>query len=125
MTQLLDSAEAQKRIELVDESSLIDRIAEFDKAKYVAERLHQTYPGYRWMVNAGGGVVNVLLGDSLSQWGFTVNYVKNYSSSDFDRKIDMFAGELLERYRLKRGAADQNQIDAAHRDIAGRIILEK
>ncbi|TXH48000.1 MAG: hypothetical protein E6Q97_26015 [Desulfurellales bacterium] len=109
---------------VADESSLIDRVAELDFAKRTAERLHQKYPGYLWGVNAGGGVVSVLLLDSLSQMGFALNYIRTFSASDMDKQIDMLAGELLERYRLKRGAADQAQIDAARRDVAGRMILE-
>lgn len=109
---------------IADESSLLDKAAEFDFAKRTAERLHQKYPGYLWGVNAGGGVVNVLLLNSLSQMGFSLNYIRTFSASDLDKQVDMLAGELLERYRLKRGAADQAQIDGARRDVAGRMILE-
>lgn len=111
-------------IDVVDESSLIDRVREFELAKRTAERLYRVYPGYRWLVNAGGGVVNILLGETLSLWGVTINYISSFSSSDLDREIDMKCGELLERYRLHRGAADEAQITDARRDIAGRMILE-
>lgn len=111
-------------IEITDESSLLDRVREFGMAKRTAERLFRVYPGYTWLVNVGGGVVNILLGEAHSQWGVSINYIGSYSASDFDREIDMRCGELLERYHLSRGAADQAQISDARRDIAGRMILE-
>lgn len=110
---------------IVVDGNSAETVIDHEFAKRCAERLEQKYPGYVWGVHSGGGVTQVRLLDSYSDMGFVHNHSRSYSSSAVDHDIDMLAGELLERYRLKRGAADHSEIATAKRDFAGRMILER
>lgn len=102
----------------------IQEVLDVEIAKRVTEVLMKHYPGYLWAANARGGIVDVILMDSMSNWGFTIKHLKSYSASALDREVVMLGGELLERYRLKRGAADHDQIASSPVDIAGRMRPE-
>lgn len=88
-------------------------------AKNMADLLHRHYPGHLWAVNVDGGMANVRNLALSGQWGFRIKVPLIYSASQFDRKVVMAGGELLERYRVRRGAATE-AMNHLLTDAAGR-----
>ena len=87
----------------------------------VANKLQACYPGHIWLVTVLQGgilqVVNPLLSRSM---GFVIHLTK----IDPELKIVMRAGgELLERYRQRRGWIHTSAIAEAKRDSRGDMII--
>jgi hypothetical protein len=83
---------------------------ELEIATYIAETLLRKYPGYPWavQVNGEGGIATIQL-DFTGKWAFVLHL--KALEHDLELKSVMRAGgELLERYKLRRGAADDAQI---------------
>lgn len=74
-------------------------------AKEMAEALHAAYPNHLWAVACDGetGFADVRNMALSGNWGFRIKLDEIYSGSDFKKKVLMAGGELLERYRLRRG----------------------
>lgn len=74
-------------------------------AKLAAQTLNRHYPNHLWMVGwAPGGNLIVKHGAMDSRYGFIIALTKMHSISDFEHKVMLGGGELLERMGLKRGA---------------------
>jgi hypothetical protein len=91
-------------------------------AKEMAEALHSHYPGHLWAVTCDGetgmaDVRNLLLSGN---WGFRLRLPATYSASEFRRRVVMAGGELLERYRIKRGRLNPDDINNLRADFAGQ-----
>lgn len=101
-----------------------DNLLDFDTAKNMAEWLNEQYPGHLWAVNVKGeqGIATVHNLMLSGQWGFILKLDKNYSASDFRRRVIKAGGELLERYNVRRGVVDQAQLAALPMDFAGRTV---
>jgi len=87
--------------------------------KGVAEVLVAAYPRYRWAVSMNHRMVNITNLDLSGKWGFTLDMGKVDADN---KKIIMAAGEILERYNMSRGWADQDAIANAKRDFTGAMI---
>lgn len=100
---------------------------DFNMAKDMAEALHEAYPGHVWAVTCDGehGIATVRNMALSGNWGFVLKLAELSTSSDWKRKVIMAGGELLERYRLRRGLADQAAIAELQCDFAGRILGDK
>ena len=62
---------------------------------------------------------------SLSgEWGF---YIKLREVMDVNgpKRVVMAGGEILERYRMKRGAFDANQYEGLKTDHLGNFVADK
>ena len=93
--------------------------------KRVAETLHKHYPGHLWAVNIDeeGGVVTVMNLALSGKWGFLLKL--RVVQEDPDLKCVMRAGgELLERYRLRRGSYQQGSLLDLKRDYKGDLVAE-
>ncbi len=90
--------------------------------KDVAEVLVAAYPGYLWAVNMNHRMVSVKNLDLSGKWGFQLDYGK--VGADM-HKIVMAGGEILERYKMKRGWVDQDAIAMAKRDFTGAMIHDE
>lgn len=112
-------------IELTDRPEV--SILDFNMAKNMAEILHEAYPGHLWAVTCEGekGIATVRNMMLSGQWGFVLKLSDLFSSSDMKKQVVMAGGELLERYRLRRGAANQDILAAMPTDFAGRSIGDK
>lgn len=80
---------------------------EIQMAGYICEKLCGVYPGYPWAVsvNALGGIATIQL-DFTGKWGFVLHL--KALEHDLDLKsVIMAGGELLERFKLRRGIADE------------------
>jgi hypothetical protein len=93
-------------------------------AKNMAETLHKHYPGHLWGVHCDwkGGVADIRNLGLSGNWGFRI-VLKGpngfYTASDLDKQVMRGGGELLERFRQRRGAANE-AIHHIAKDFAGR-----
>lgn len=94
-------------------------------AKNMAELLHKHYPGHLWAVTCENGLATVRNMYLSGQWGFVIKVGQQYSISAFDKAIVRAGGELLERYRLQRGAFRDDQYSDIKTDIAGNLLADK
>jgi hypothetical protein len=79
---------------------------ELTLAKQMADALHRTYPGHLWAVdvNERAGMANIRNLYLSGNWGFRLKVAQtaHFSASDFERRVILAGGELLERYRVSR-----------------------
>jgi hypothetical protein len=89
-------------------------------AKHAAELLHKHYPGHLWGVNVEGPFLDVRNFYLAGEWGFRLSIPAIYSASELDARIMRAGGEILERYRQRRGAVDEASVHTLTTDFAGR-----
>lgn len=94
-------------------------------AKNMADLLHRHYPGHLWAVTCEKGVASVRNLYLSGNWGFIIKVGNAYSISEFDRQVVRAGGELLERYKLHRGAFRDDQYLDIGKDFAGNLIVDK
>lgn len=96
-------------------------------AKEMADALHTAYPGHLWAVTCEGaqGIATVRNLALSGNWGFVIRLDEAYSMSEFKKMVVRGGGEILERYKLRRGAADHDAIAALNRDLRGNAIGDK
>lgn len=113
----------QPDVAIVDlsEGSVTDYIMSRD----AAELLNKHYPGHLWAVNCDGKFLDVKNLYLSGQWGFRLKVDFLHSGSDLDKKVVRAGGELLERYRLKRGRFDVGQYSQLKTDSVGRIQADQ
>jgi len=93
-------------------------VQDFALAKNVAEKLEEKYPGWLWAVHVMDGVVGVKSMRLSGNWGFVLHADK----IDNDYKVVVNAGgEILERYRQKRGKFNQTTYGDLEMDSKGRL----
>ena len=92
-------------------------------SKDMAEALHAAYPGHLWAVQVQSkqGMADVRNLMLSGNWGFRIKLPAIYSASDFKKQVLRGGGEILERYRLRRGAADPDAI--ANLAVNGRGVV--
>jgi hypothetical protein len=90
--------------------------------KQIGAVLGRHYPNHIWKleVAAEKGVVNVFLAIMSTLMGFRIPLVSSYSASEFEKRVMLAGGELLERYRQQRGGLNDDEYRAAPVDFAGR-----
>lgn len=100
--------------------------AELSLCKNVAESLNKHYPGHLWAVATppNTGVVQVRDLSLSGEWGFMIRIPEIYSVSELDKMCMRYGGELLERYRVSRSRANQEQLAALKTDFSGRHIIQ-
>ena len=101
-----------------------------DLNNLVGEFLCTTYPGYPWGVHSvvNNGIINIFLmlgSGGRAPFGVTVKI--DCSLQGVLKKCIYFAGELLERYKLRRGAMDADEFGRLmeSRDFAGRVKIDE
>lgn len=96
-------------------------------SKDMAEALHAAYPGHLWAVQVQGkqGMADVRNLMLSGNWGFRIKLPLVYSASDFKKQVVRAGGEILERYRLRRGAADHDAIASLDVTSTGIIVGDK
>lgn len=101
-------------------------IHDIEMAKQIAEALHQHYPGHMWGVTCDhrtgmADIVNLRL---RGNWGFRMHLKGHYSASYWKHKAIMAGGELLERFKLRRGKYDHEQYMSLATDRLGNPMGE-
>lgn len=97
---------------------------DFLKAKEIADTLMQHYPGHLWAVNVTQGLANVLNLKLSGKWGFRIKLPAIYSASELKRQVILAGGELLERYRQRRGVVNEDALLCEPTDFAGNLTPE-
>ena len=87
-------------------------------SKAVGEVLYKHYPGYRWAVHCDGhnGVVDVRNLTLSGKWGFRM-MLRDMCTQEIVRA----GGEILERYRVRRGKLNGEEIADLPRNFSGHI----
>lgn len=115
---------AQQQEFTFDANALTGPAVDVVLAKNAAEVLNKHYPGHLWGINVDGstGVMQVFNLALSGRWGFILKLDK----IDPELKAVMRAGgELLERYRVKRGALNLDSIISLDRDFAGNKVFDR
>ena len=87
-------------------------------ARNVAEKLEEKYPGWLWAVKVIDGVVGVKSMRLSGNWGFVLHSDK----IDNDYRVVVNAGgEILERYRQKRGKFSEDRYMDLEMDNKGQL----
>jgi len=96
-------------------------------AKEIADTLHMHYPGHLWAVTVDSRQGIIIVKDlSLSgNMGFMLHTKTIYSASQLAHRAMQAGGELLERYRVKRGPVNVEQLSAMPVDFRGRHIFDR
>ena len=87
-------------------------------AKNVAETLEKKYPGWFWAVNVMDGVVTVKSLRISGNWGFVIHADK--IDNDY-KMVVMAGGEILERFRQKRGKFNNTLYNDLNMDAKGQL----
>ena len=97
---------------------------DFNVAKDMAETLHAAYPNHLWAVTCEGdkGIATVRNLALSGNWGFVMKLSEMVTASDWKKMVIRAGGELLERYKLRRGSADQAAIADLKTNFAGHVI---
>lgn len=92
-------------------------------AKNMADLLHKTYPGHLWGVHVDGkqGIATIRNLALSGNMGCVLHLPKTYSASEFDARVKRYGGEILERYRQRRGTVNPDHIESMPTDFAGRL----
>jgi len=77
--------------------------------KKLLAHILQSYPGYQWVIEVRDTIITVMNETLDSNWGFRL---KEKVLDNDGKVIVRFCGELLERYRLKRGAMEFDAVNA-------------
>lgn len=109
-----------------DGPSMQQNLRDIELAKAMSEVLQHHYPGHSWGVNVDGaqGIATIKNFRLSGNWGFVL-HLKQFSSSEYARRVVMAAGELLERYRLSRGHFRQAEFDALRVDGLGNPEFDR
>jgi|TARA_R110002012_G_scaffold216211_2_gene387311 hypothetical protein len=100
------------------EKSSIFKATDHTLAKNVAEKLEEKYPGWLWAVNVMDGIVAVKSMRLSGNWGFVLHSDK----IDNDYKMVVTAGgEILERFRQKRGEFNDTLYSDLRMDHKGKL----
>jgi hypothetical protein len=93
--------------------------------KRTAETLHKHYPGHLWAVNIDeeGGVITVMNLALSGKWGFLLKLKTVQEDPDL-KSVMRAGGELLERYRLRRGGYRPGELSTLQRNFRGDAIAD-
>lgn len=88
--------------------------------KHALALLERHYPGFIWGCEIIGGLLRVRNASFHGRFGFTIELLK-YT----DRKLIWAGGEILERFRQRRGRVDYDAIDELPTNVRGEQIPER
>lgn len=110
---------------IIDTPEALRAVREHEMANRIATVLNGKYPGHAWAVNVdiSGGVVHIRNLFLSGRWGFIVKLV-DVQNDVGNKQLMRAAGELLERYRLRRGAMNDAEYMNLKTDINGNPIAD-
>lgn len=96
------------------------RVSTLVLVKNIADTLERHYPGWLWAVQPDerGGVINIFSLRLSGQWGYRLHTGKIQDDARCRKAIEA-GGEILERFRQRRGAYDYQRWQAAPRYMGG------
>ena len=91
--------------------------------KNVADTLDKHYPGHPWMVGPSNdySMLAIWNGNLSSRYGMWVKV------TDIDpeyRNVMRCAGELLERAKVSRGKAKEDELENLERNVIGEVAFD-
>ena len=96
-----------------------------NKVNDLLDRLDRAYPAFnglwRISVNEAGGVISVTNMALSARNGFVMHIDKIDPEG---RKVVRYAGELLERFRISRGAGALTDVLQGQRDFKGELVAD-
>lgn len=109
---------------LVDDQETAGDALDFSMSKAIAEAIHLKYPGHLWAVRVRGdqGVATIHNLMLSAEYGYLLKLDKNFSISDLERRAIFGAGEILERFKVMRGRAQDDNLAAMETDFTGRVL---
>ena len=115
------------RTQAMDELTLWPEHAlkEMELARQIGELLERHYPGYLWAatVNLFGGMATVQALSLSGNWGCYIPLARIIHDPAMAYVLQC-GGEILERYRVRRGAVDVDQVDSLPRDTFRQIVVD-
>jgi len=107
-----------------------DTVAEaYDMArsKDIGEALNSQYPGHLWAIRVQSqqGIATIHNMSLSETHGYVIKLDNVYSASHLVNRSIAAGGEILERFKIKRGRADNELMDALPKDFAGRVLGDK
>lgn len=104
-------------------TSILAQAQDLTLSRQVGEVLEKHYPGHAWAVHAdtNGGVLLIQNLALHGVWGFQLRLTDVYSDPSL-RSVVNAGGELLERYRMRRGKFNEDLWRDAPRDIKGQLV---
>jgi hypothetical protein len=87
-------------------------------AKNISEKLEEKYPGWLWAVHVMDGLVNVKSMRLSGNWGFVLHTDK--IDNDY-KMVVMAGGEILERFRQRRGEFNETIYSDLRMDDKGKL----
>jgi len=111
----------------LDDSAASTCASDMILAKEMADTLNTHYPGHLWAINVDGknGVANVHDLMLNGQWGYRLKLVNIYSASEFKRDVIRAGGEILERFKMRRGRFDESQYSQLATNSIGDFVFER
>ena len=107
---------------LTDDIDLTTSANDMVMIKNVLTVLNRHYPNHPWAVRIDGGVLEVRNQGASSTQGFAIP-VQNLTA-DYSKKIMLAGGEVLERFKIRRGMAKGDDYALMRRNIRGEGIAE-
>lgn len=109
---------------LVDAQEAQGDALDFAMSKTIAEALHLKYPGHLWAVRVRGdqGVATIHNLMLSAEYGYLLKLDKNFSISDLEKRAIRGAGEILERFAVMRGKAQDDNLASMATDFTGRVL---
>ncbi len=103
--------------------SIQEELASQAIARSVSEVLDKHYPGHAWAVQADvmQGIVKVHNLKLSGEWGFML-MMDDLMNDPTERPVVNAGGELLERFKLSRGRAQEDEIENLQRDMRGDAL---
>ena len=97
---------------------------DFAIARDMAEILHAIYPDHAWAVTCESdkGIATVRNLALAGNWGFVLKLADLYSAASWKKMVVRAAGEVLERFHLRRGRADAAALASLDHDFSGRTL---
>jgi hypothetical protein len=111
----------------LDDSAMTTCANDMIMAKEIADTLNTHYPGHLWAVSVDGsnGVANIHDLMLNGQWGYVLKLVNIFSASDFKKDVIRAGGEILERFRMSRGAFNESQYNQLATTFAGDFVFDR
>lgn len=96
-------------------------------AKEIADTLHDHYNGHLWGVQVSGvtGMADIFLISVSGNMGYRLKLKHIFSASDFKKDVIRAGGEILERFRLRRGRFDEAEFLQLKTNFAGDYLFDR
>lgn len=109
---------------LVDAQDNAGDALDFSMSKTIAEAIHLRYPGHLWAVRVRGdqGIATIHNLMLSAEYGYLLKLDHNFSVSDLEARAIRGAGEILERFKVARGRAIDDNLASMATDIKGRVL---